>query len=562
MAQITGLIAWPNKNYDYQLTSLSRVILNSWVVSTSDLAVTTNSVAAGEGFILCTRTNGQKIMVDYNNTSAVTIDTTGTKKVWIGISQSVVDDGSGNALDGTGIATIQTGALYPSSNYIPLATIVSGAITDDRQLITGKPITRSGFPTSKTVYVDPATGDEVVKDSALASSIADTDLILPRDATTGNEKRVPFSNLKNQLGSAGKYVQTVPLGEAISAGVPTAMAVVSWAVVFTNTLGANIAGSRTLSGITLSVPYDTTLGIVKNSQNATSTSARIQLRSITGTLIAEQTPTVGSNTVTFPNTPLTGGTTYRLVLNDTANFNNNNNELILATYQANFQFATGGTNNGTDGVIPQNIQEVQLGTKKAMKAVANSTNEYAQVAWFITWPKTKWDIVDLIGSSGTVVDGFSGLSGIYYVTNTAGVIGLTPWTIVSVIGKWISTKLILGYQGLSARNGYGTYTITDTWVNGVQRYSSPIFINDEQIDFIVKATNILGWGYSGYNCTLRLQISIDWVYWQDIYGPVNNWYNWQNVEFINVKCMHMRGMYIRMGELSNYASNGLQMIIT
>ncbi len=197
------------------------------MVSTSDLAVTTNSVAAGEGFILCTRTNGQKIMVDYNNTSAVTIDTTGTKKVWIGISQSVVDDGSGNALDGTGIATIQTGASYPSANYIPLATIVSGAITDDRQLITGKPITRSGFPINKTVYVNPATGNEVVKDSTLGSSIGDTELILSRDPTTGNEKWTPFSNLKNHLGSAGKYVQTVPLGEAISAGVPTAMAVVS-----------------------------------------------------------------------------------------------------------------------------------------------------------------------------------------------------------------------------------------------------------------------------------------------------------------------------------------------
>lgn len=170
--------------------------MNSGVVSVSDLVVSTNSVSAGEGFILCTRTNGQKIMVDYNNTSSVTIDTTGTKKVWIGIAQAVIDDGSGNALDGTGIATIQTGTSYPSSNYIPLATIVSGAITDDRQLISGKPISRSGFPTSKTVYIDPATGNEVVKDSVLGSSIGDTELMFTRDATTGNEKRVPFSILK------------------------------------------------------------------------------------------------------------------------------------------------------------------------------------------------------------------------------------------------------------------------------------------------------------------------------------------------------------------------------
>ena len=108
MAQITALISGPNKNFDYQVTALARSIINPGVLSSTDLLVSTNSVAAGEAFILCTRTNGQKIMVHFQNTAAVTISTSGTTKVWVGIPQSVIDDGSSNAIDGTGIATIQT----------------------------------------------------------------------------------------------------------------------------------------------------------------------------------------------------------------------------------------------------------------------------------------------------------------------------------------------------------------------------------------------------------------------------------------------------------------------
>lgn len=81
MSQITGLIDGSNVNHDYQLTALANSLINPGVIS--GLLVSTNSVALGEAFIQCTRTNGQKISIYYTNTAAVTIDTTGTKKVWI-----------------------------------------------------------------------------------------------------------------------------------------------------------------------------------------------------------------------------------------------------------------------------------------------------------------------------------------------------------------------------------------------------------------------------------------------------------------------------------------------
>lgn len=142
-------------------------------------------------------------------------------------------------------------------------------------------------------------------------------------------------------------------------------------------MGGNIAGARVKTGIRFSVPYDTTLGIVKTSQVSTSVNARVQLFADDGTtLIAEQTPS-SSDTVTFPNTPIAANTVYRLVMNDSTYFGANNNELALATYQTGFQFAVSGTLNGSNDVLPQNIKEVQLGTVKAMKSIANSTIEYS-----------------------------------------------------------------------------------------------------------------------------------------------------------------------------------------
>jgi len=216
MAQITALIAGPNKNFDYQVTALARSILNQWVISWTDLIVSTNSVGVGEAFILCTRTGWQQVMVHYTNSASLAIDTTGTKYVWVGIDQSVIDDGSANAIDGTGIATIRTGSSYPTTGaYIPLASITGGVITDTRVFVTQKAITRNGFATGKTVYVDPNTGNEVVKNSTTSSTISGSDTMLMRDQN-GDEKRVAYSDFGSLVTSSGKYVQTATMGETVA----------------------------------------------------------------------------------------------------------------------------------------------------------------------------------------------------------------------------------------------------------------------------------------------------------------------------------------------------------
>lgn len=135
MSLIAWLLNWTNKNYDHQITALAKALLSSscvvrWVGG--GLQVTTNQVATGEAFILCTRTNGQKVMVHVELTEAYTISTSWTKKVYIVIDQAKLDDGSANVVDGSGIASIGTDTSYPSGNYVALASITWGTITDAR----------------------------------------------------------------------------------------------------------------------------------------------------------------------------------------------------------------------------------------------------------------------------------------------------------------------------------------------------------------------------------------------------------------------------------------------
>ncbi len=135
MTQILSLIAWSSKTYDHQASAIHRAVFAGscvlrWI--NSELEVVSGKVKSGSAFIFYTRTNGEKGVAYFENSADVNITTTGTKKVFIKIDQTKLDDGSTNAVDGSGIASIQTDTVYPSSNYVPLASITGGVITDAR----------------------------------------------------------------------------------------------------------------------------------------------------------------------------------------------------------------------------------------------------------------------------------------------------------------------------------------------------------------------------------------------------------------------------------------------
>lgn len=133
MSQITSLLNGENINQDWQLTAPQKSLINPGIIE--GLKVENNTVSSGEAFVLCNRGNGEKIMVHFTNTENLTISTSGTKKVFIEIHQSNIDDGSQNNTDGTGIGEIKTASSYPAKNFLPLASISNGTITNERKTV-------------------------------------------------------------------------------------------------------------------------------------------------------------------------------------------------------------------------------------------------------------------------------------------------------------------------------------------------------------------------------------------------------------------------------------------
>lgn len=106
-----------------------------------------------------TRINGDVVMVYYESTASVPVNMTGTKKVYIEVSQSAIDDGSANAENGVGIGQITTGADYPASNYLPLYSVAGGDVTEARHSVRSK--TQRSNMASETITASDALGEEV-----------------------------------------------------------------------------------------------------------------------------------------------------------------------------------------------------------------------------------------------------------------------------------------------------------------------------------------------------------------------------------------------------------------
>lgn len=458
MAQITWLIDGSNTNHDYQLTALANLLINPGVIS--GLVVSLNSVASGFGFIKCTRTNGQEIIVHYVNTAAFTIDTSGTKKVWIWLDQSDIDNGSWNALDGTGIATIQTWASYPAGNYIPLASITGGTITDERVLITKKAILGKGYWTWKTKYLDPATWDEVLKNTSAAWSVGSTDLVLVRDASTGDEKRAPYSSILSDIGNMSTVNVHLPAGEDIAAwkmtyqedACSTYLLMTAIAKVTVESMGNTAGNTRKSWRIIGNWVAMTTmkLAIDKVGSPADNFEVRIETDSgwsPSGTAVTNGTWsvtggslawTVADVTITFAGSvTLTPGVVYHIVLRrsawvDVANY------YRIYHLTKNVRGFTTNTHNGTVWGSPATNKQLYMTCTGAYQSIACMTSaSFIEQTYFtgivnaafLTWAVAT---IQKIGPS-RALSGLSKNTG-YFLSNTAGALSTTPGTISRQVG--------------------------------------------------------------------------------------------------------------------------------
>lgn len=152
MSERIALLNWKNKNQDYDISKLVESMLYAGIVEW--LQVTTWQVSAWYWFVQVTR-DTETFYVLYQNTANIIIDTTWTKKVWVSVDQTKIDDGSNNNIDGTGIGSIATWSSYPATNYIPLASITGGVITDERLLVQHKQIrTKKAIPVDSDSIVN------------------------------------------------------------------------------------------------------------------------------------------------------------------------------------------------------------------------------------------------------------------------------------------------------------------------------------------------------------------------------------------------------------------------
>lgn len=324
---------------------------------------------------------------------------------------------------------------------------------------------------------------------------------------------------------------------------------------YANTLWSNIGWARVKSWIRFSVPYATTLNTVKTSQISSSASARVQLFADDGTtLIDEVTPST-SDTVIFPNTPISADTIYRLVVNDSTYFQWQNNELILATYQANMPFCVSWTLNWSNSVEPQNIKEVNLWNIKAMKAIWNSTVNHALIAWFVSWTNSKWSLVTIDNSPGTLISWFTWLVPFasYYIQNTAWTIGTSKGTIVSKIWYAVSPTEIL----INDR-----YTMIDIVLSSWAYTGTPISPNyvqytiDIPVYWFTKIDTSWNNGFSVWNPVIQAIFFKEWV-------PVSSIYNWIVQQSLPIFQWNFVQWVIRLS-LAVYwnSNNGWQVSIT
>lgn len=157
-----ALLNWSTKNKDSDLTALWVSLLNGWAydgLALSYISGTTYQVTAWHALILCTKTNGQKVLLHYENTATYQIVQSGNFKVWVVVDQDNLDNPALNIADGSWAGGIARGASYPAGNYIPLWSVVATVVTDERE-ITMKWVKRKGLWAWK-VLVTNASWQEV-----------------------------------------------------------------------------------------------------------------------------------------------------------------------------------------------------------------------------------------------------------------------------------------------------------------------------------------------------------------------------------------------------------------
>ena len=130
MAVRTALLTSRNINLDTDFSKYIETVSDPGVIT--GFVVTASAVWTGQAWVPCERTNGETIYAFVQNFNSIAIS--GNGYVIISIPQEIVNNWGGNE-DGTGIANVEVVDTLPAKNYLLLATITGGVVTDNRYII-------------------------------------------------------------------------------------------------------------------------------------------------------------------------------------------------------------------------------------------------------------------------------------------------------------------------------------------------------------------------------------------------------------------------------------------
>lgn len=135
------------------ILAAQNTLINPWIIR--GLEVTEWRVSEGEAIVECTRSNEEKIMVHFQNTSVLNIDTSGNKKIFIKIDDHSIENE-------TYTGNIFSNEILPNKNTLLIATIVNGKIQQEGKIF-WKNLLRKNISPDGVLVIE--NGEEKIKTS-------------------------------------------------------------------------------------------------------------------------------------------------------------------------------------------------------------------------------------------------------------------------------------------------------------------------------------------------------------------------------------------------------------
>lgn len=132
---LNGNIVHQDSDYSAPLLALTNGGVIEWLI-VSHVSGSQFEISPWWWLVKCLKSNWDRVLVYYQNTSIKTISCAWPQKVRIEIFQTNLDNPLLNPITGLGIGQINFWSSYPTQNYIALASInASNIVTDDRTVI-------------------------------------------------------------------------------------------------------------------------------------------------------------------------------------------------------------------------------------------------------------------------------------------------------------------------------------------------------------------------------------------------------------------------------------------